>query len=101
MGIGFFEICIIALFALIFFGPQRLPEMMREVGKFFVHAKRLSNEVKGHFETIMNDAEAAVIADEKKKKMEQKQQPIPIASIPLESEAHVEKAPPSQEKAGT
>ena len=67
MGIGFFEICIIAVFALILFGPQKLPELMREAGKFFVHAKRLSNEVKGHVETIMNEAEASIIAEEEKK----------------------------------
>ncbi len=93
MGIGFLEICIIAIFALIFFGPQRLPEVMRELGKFFVHTKRLTNEVKGHFEQIMNEAEAAVDADEKKKAAQKallKAQPaIPVEAAPVHSEAHV------------
>ena len=68
MGIGFLEICIIALFVLILFGPQKVPEIMREFGKFFVHAKRLSNEARGHFETFMNEAESSIIAEEEKKK---------------------------------
>lgn len=68
MGIGFLEIIIIAIFVLILFGPQKLPELMREFGKFFVHTKRLSNEVRGHFENIMNEAENSIIAEEGKKK---------------------------------
>ena len=87
MGIGFFEICIIALFALIFFGPQKLPELMKEAGKFFVHAKRLSNEVKGHVETIMNEAEASIIAEEEKKRPKQPLLPN-NPEKPLHAEPH-------------
>ncbi len=84
MGVGFIEICIIALFIFIFFGPQRLPEIMREFGKFFVHAKRLSNEVKDHFETILNEAESSIIEDEKRKETQKKLDPqlVPPKSEP-------------------
>jgi len=91
MGLGFFEICIIALFVLIFFGPQRLPEMMREAGKFFVHVKRLSNEVKGHFETIMNEAEASILAEEEKKRTIKKLPASPSSSPPDSEAYHPEK----------
>ena len=64
-GIGFFEICIIAIFALVFYGPQKLPELMRQFGKFFVHARRMSNEVKSHFDTVVREAEASLDEDEK------------------------------------
>lgn len=97
MGIGFLEIVIIALFVLIFFGPQRLPEMMKEAGKFFVHAKRLSNEVRGHFETIMNEAEMSVLADEEKKREKAKLALNPPANVapPLAEPHQSEKTPPS------
>ena len=91
MGIGFFEICIIAIFVLIFFGPSRLPDLMREVGKFLVHAKRLSNEARSQFETLMNEAEASIEAEEKKKQQHRKAAlatlPIPVAQPP-HSEPH-------------
>ena len=94
MGIGFFEICIIALFVLIFFGPQKLPEMMKEVGKFFIQAKRMSNEVKGHVETIMNEAEMSVLAEEEKTRGKNK--PVlnapPTSLAPPHAEAY--EAPP-------
>lgn len=90
MGIGIFEICIIALFALIFFGPQRLPEVMKDLGKFFVHAKRLSNEVNGHFESIMNEAEASIAIEEKKALAKQKNTP----PVPPNTEPHNTEATP-------
>jgi len=88
MGIGFLEICIIALFALIFFGPQKLPEVMKDLGKFFVHAKRLSNEVRGHFETVMNEAEISVLAEEKKKQEQNKVLNTTATVAPPHAEPH-------------
>ena len=56
-GIGFFELCIIAVVALVFVGPKRLPDLMKQVGKFFVQARRVSNEVRSTFDTVVRDAE--------------------------------------------
>lgn len=94
MGIGFLEICIIAISALILFGPQKLPEMMKELGKFFVHAKRLSNDVRGHFESIMNEAEASV--DEEEKKRAAKAKSNTEMSPPHAEPYQIEKAPESK-----
>lgn len=94
MGVGFIEICIIALFVFIFFGPQKLPEIMRDFGKFFVHAKRLSNEVKDHFETIMNEAESSIIEEEKRK---EKQRQLEIQRSPPNAEPHT----PAQKETST
>ncbi len=41
-----FEMIFIFLLALILFGPKKLPEMMREVGKFVAEFKRASNDFK-------------------------------------------------------
>ena len=56
-GIGFFEICIIALFALIFVGPQKLPELMSQMGKLFVYFRRFSSEAKDTFDSVLIEAE--------------------------------------------
>ena len=56
-GVGFLEICIIAIFALIFIGPKKLPELMREIGKFLIQAKRMSNEVKSSLDEVLKEAD--------------------------------------------
>ena len=45
-GIGFLELCIICVAALVLVGPQKLPHVMRELGKFLVQMRRMTNEVK-------------------------------------------------------
>ena len=45
-GIGFFELCIIAVVALLFVGPKKLPHLMSQMGQFFVQIKRTSNEMR-------------------------------------------------------
>ena len=74
-GIGFMEICVIAIFALVIFGPQRLPEIMRQAGKFFVHAKRLSNEVKSTFDKVIDEADEAIVQEEKLAQKQKEQNP--------------------------
>ena len=56
-GIGFLEICVIAVVALVFVGPKRLPELMRQAGKFFVQFRRVSSEVKSNFDQVVYEAE--------------------------------------------
>ena len=52
-GIGFFEICIILIFGLVLFGPQKAPELMQKVGRFLFQMKKVSNEVKSSVEDVM------------------------------------------------
>ena len=54
-GIGFFEICIIALAVLIFIKPEKLPGFMQQLGEFFVQLRRMSNEVKDSFSTYTQE----------------------------------------------
>ncbi len=56
-GIGFFEIVVIIVFALIFIGPKGLPDLMRKSGRLFVHLRRMSNDVKRQFDEVIRDAE--------------------------------------------
>jgi len=56
-GIGFFEIVVIALIALVCLGPKRLPELMRQLGKAFVYFRRAATDVRETFDGVVRDAE--------------------------------------------
>lgn len=55
-GIGFLEICLIVVVGLVFIGPQNLPKVMVELGKFFVQMRRMSNEVKSSVNDAVREA---------------------------------------------
>ncbi len=55
--IGPMEILVIAVVALIVFGPEKLPEMARKVGTFAADLRRMSNEVRSEYSGIMDDDE--------------------------------------------
>jgi len=56
-GMGFTEILIIAVIAILFLGPDKLPSAMVEVAKFFRNAKRTIGTVKDTLEQEMNVAD--------------------------------------------
>ncbi len=64
MGIGFLEIVVIGVFALILFGPSKLPEMMRQAAKYYVQFRRSSNEFKSSFDHMLRDAENSLRTQE-------------------------------------
>lgn len=66
-GIGIFEAIIIAVAALIFIGPDRLPKVAKQFGHFFVHIRRMSNEVRTSFEQAIKDAEIEIASEEREK----------------------------------
>ena len=45
-GIGFQEVLVIAVLFLILFGPSKLPQMARDLGKFVNEARRSMEEFK-------------------------------------------------------
>ncbi len=56
-GLGFTEIMIIAVIAILFLGPDKLPSAMVEVAKFFKNTKKTINTVKESLEQEMNVSE--------------------------------------------
>ena len=56
-GMGFTEIMIIAVIAILFLGPDKLPSAMVDIAKFFRSAKRTINSVKTSLEEEMNVSE--------------------------------------------
>lgn len=58
-GIGGPELLIICVVALIVIGPQKLPELLRSLGKGVAEFKRVGNEVKSTLDDEVGKAEAA------------------------------------------
>jgi len=46
LGLGYAEIIIILLFALIVIGPRRLPEFMRQMGRIMGQLRRASDDIR-------------------------------------------------------
>jgi sec-independent protein translocase protein TatB len=56
-GMGFTEILIIAVIAILFLGPDKLPSTMVEIAKFFRSVKNTIGSVKDSIEEEMNVSE--------------------------------------------
>ena len=54
-GIGFQEIVIILVVALIFFGPKRLPDLAKSLGKGIAEFKKASEEVRKGIEDAVKE----------------------------------------------
>ena len=55
--LGIQEIILIVVIALIVFGPKKLPELGRSVGKTLAEFRRASNEIKHSIEKEIEQAE--------------------------------------------
>jgi sec-independent protein translocase protein TatB len=53
-SLGPLEILVVAVLALVVFGPDRLPDIARTVGRTLSELKRMASEVKTEFESGMN-----------------------------------------------
>ncbi len=56
-GIGFSELFLLALAALIIIGPRDLPMMMRRIGQFVGKGRRMANEFRAAFDDIARQSE--------------------------------------------
>ncbi|ABF41680.1 sec-independent translocation protein mttA/Hcf106 [Candidatus Koribacter versatilis Ellin345] len=57
MNLGMPEMLFIGILALLIFGPRKLPEIAREVGKFMAEFKRAGNEFKHQIESEIQQIE--------------------------------------------
>src|SRR5262245_32377327 len=62
MGMGWLEMVVIAIGALLIFGPDRLPEVAGQVGKFVRDIRKMTSELSGELERTagVNDIKKAV-----------------------------------------
>jgi len=69
-GMGFSEILLIAVIAILFLGPDKLPEAMVQIAKFFKSFKSSINEAKSSIEQEVRMQDLKEEALEYKKKLE-------------------------------
>jgi sec-independent protein translocase protein TatB len=62
MDLGLSEILFIFVLALLLFGPKKLPEIGRQVGKFLAEFKRAKNEFQTQLQDEMRQLEAEAAA---------------------------------------
>jgi sec-independent protein translocase protein TatB len=67
LGIGGSEIVIIALLVLIIFGPSKLPQMARDIGRFVGEARRSIDEFRDEL-TAAPDEDEEDEEDQRKKR---------------------------------
>lgn len=65
-GIGPMELIVIAIFAIVFIGPQNLPHALGKFAKFFVKARRYSTDIKVGFDDMVRKAESEMHLEEVK-----------------------------------
>lgn len=63
-SIGFPEMLVIVLLAIIFVGPKDLPQLMRTIGQWVARIKSMGNEFKSAFDDMDVDNEVAAIRRE-------------------------------------
>ena len=75
---SFGDTAFIFILALLIFGPKKLPEIARQVGKALNEFKRASNEFKAQIQSEIDQLEVK----EKQKKADEEQKPLPAAEPP-------------------
>ena len=83
----------IFLLALILFGPKKLPEIGRQVGKALAEFKRASNEFKAQLETEMRQIEVEEALKKEKEALKQ-------TLLPLRDTIATENAPVAASEPG-
>src|SRR6266446_2956532 len=77
-SMNFSETIFLFFIALLVFGPKKLPEIARQVGKALNEFKKASNEFKAQIQSEIDQLEV----QERKKKAEQEQKTLPPAEPP-------------------
>ena len=68
-GVGLPEVTVILILALLIFGPKKLPELGKQLGKTLKSLKKASNEFQNEIDQVMNEEDK----DESNKSIESNQ----------------------------
>ena len=59
-GVGLPEVTVILILALLIFGPKKLPELGKQIGKTLKSLKKASNEFQNEIDQVMNEEDKEV-----------------------------------------
>ncbi|GGC99691.1 Sec-independent protein translocase protein TatB [Aquisalinus flavus] len=62
--IGFLELMVLAVLALVVVGPKDLPKLMRGIGKFLKQARAMADEFRAGFDEMARETEMAELREE-------------------------------------
>lgn len=79
-SLGFSEILVLAVLALIVVGPKDLPLMLRKIGRFMAKMRAMANEFRSGFDELARQAEL----DELKREVEALRRSNPLSEIARE-----------------
>ncbi len=110
ISFGFVELAVIAVLVIVFVGPDRMPEMMRFVGRQYGRLRRASDELRRAFQLEVDRVDADKRATEIRKRREEllakrkearanKQEGPVVRQIGIEPEAPAEGEEPTDEEA--
>ena len=55
-GVGYSELFVLALIAVVVIGPKDLPKVLRTIGQFVAKARGMARDFQGHVDTAMKEA---------------------------------------------
>jgi sec-independent protein translocase protein TatB len=74
--IGWSEIIVIAVVAIVVVGPKELPRMLRSFGKTMGQVRKMSNDFKRQFDEALREAERGAGLEDTKKQLQAMAKPL-------------------------
>ena len=90
--IGWSEIAVIAVVAIVVVGPKDLPRMLRAFGKTMGQVRRTANDFKRQFDDALREAEKEADLDDTRKALQSMTKLDPLADIKKDLDATLRKA---------
>ncbi|MBR4329567.1 MAG: twin-arginine translocase TatA/TatE family subunit [Candidatus Riflebacteria bacterium] len=66
MSLGFWEIVLIVVVVLVLFGPKRIPELARAIGRANYEYKKAKSDIEAESKELIENSEKAAEAQDKK-----------------------------------
>ena len=70
-GVGLPEVTVILILALLIFGPKKLPELGKQLGKTLKSLKKASNEFQNELDQVINEPEKQDLPDTSKSNLQE------------------------------